>query len=107
MEWACRAYLVPETTDDNDGGFRNALEELEDAFWTESLSGCACKTSEAIKSALIKIVSATDPTSDIEIAGLEGLPERPRRRRRSVPTGQVARRAMATGTVKDAIGAVG
>ncbi|MCB1947369.1 hypothetical protein, partial [Nitrosomonas sp.] len=30
MEWACRAYLVPETTDNNDSGFRNALEELED-----------------------------------------------------------------------------
>ena len=79
MEWACRAYLVPETTDDNDSGFRNALEELEDAFWTESLSVAPVETSEAVKSALIKIVSATDPTSDIEISGLEGLPERPRR----------------------------
>lgn len=79
MEWACRAYLVPETTDDNDSGFRNALEELEDAFWTESLSVAPLETSEAVKSALIKIVSATDPASDIEQAGLEGIPERPRR----------------------------
>lgn len=79
MEWACRAYLVPETTDDNDSGFRNALEELEDAFWTESLSVAPVETSEAVKSALIKIVSASDPTSDMGIAGLEGLSERPRR----------------------------
>ncbi len=79
MEWACRAYLVPETTDDNDSGFRNALEELEAAFWTESLSVAPVETSEAVKSALIKIVSASDPTSDIEQTGLEGLPDRPRR----------------------------
>ena len=79
MEWACRAYLVPETTDDNDSGFRNALEELEDAFWTESLSIAPVETSEAVKSALIQIVSATDPASDVGIAGLDGLPERPRR----------------------------
>ena len=79
MEWACRAYLVPETTDDNDSGFRKALEELEDAFCTESLSVVPVETGEAVKSALIQIVSATDPTSDMGIAGLEGLPERPRR----------------------------
>ena len=79
MEWACRAYLVPETTDDNDSGFRKALEELEDAFWTESLSVAPVETGEAVKSALIQIVSATDPASDVEIAGLDGLPERPRR----------------------------
>jgi ATP-dependent helicase/nuclease subunit B len=79
LEWACRAYLVPETTDDNDSGFMKALEELEDAFWSESLSVAPAETGEAVKSALIQIVSATDPASDIEIAGLEGLPERPRR----------------------------
>jgi ATP-dependent helicase/nuclease subunit B len=79
LEWACRAYLVPETTADNDSGFMKALEELEDAFWSESLSVAPAETGEAVKSALIQIVSATDPASDIEIAGLEGLPERPRR----------------------------
>ncbi len=79
MEWACRAYLVPESADDNDSGFRKALEELEDAFWTESLSVAPVESSEAVKSALIQIVSATDPTSDMEIAGLEALPERPHR----------------------------
>ena len=79
MEWACRAYLVHETTDDNDSGFRKALDELEDAFWTESLSIAPVETGEAVKSALIQIVSATDPASDVGIAGLDGLPERLRR----------------------------
>lgn len=79
MDWAWRAYLVPETTNDNDSGFRKALEELEDAFWTESLSIGPVETAEAVKSALIQIVSATDPASDMEQIGLEGLPERPRR----------------------------
>ena len=79
MEWACRAYLVPETTDDNDSGFMKALEEIGDAFWTKSLSVAPVETGIAVKSALIQIVSATDPASDTEIAGLEGLPERPRR----------------------------
>ena len=43
MEWACRAYLVPETTGDNDSDFRKALEEVGDAFWTKSLVGSACR----------------------------------------------------------------
>ena len=79
MDWACRAYLVPEPTGDNDSGFRKALEEIGDAFWTESLSVAPVETGIAVKSALIQIVSATDPASSIEIEGLEGLPERPRR----------------------------
>lgn len=79
MERACRAYLVPKTTDDNDNGFRKALEEIGDAFWSESLSVAPVETHEAVKSALIQIVSATEPLSDIEIAGLENLPERPSR----------------------------
>ena len=35
MEWACRAYLVPEDTDDNDSSFKRALEEFKAAFWSE------------------------------------------------------------------------
>ena len=79
IKWACRAYLVPGTTGEYDSGFRKALEEIEDAFWTNSLSVAPAETSVAVKSALIQTVSATDPSSDIEIEGLEGLPERPRR----------------------------
>ena len=81
MKSACRAYLLPETTDDNDNDFRQALEELKDAFWARSLSVAPVETSEAVKSALIQIVSATDPASDIDIADLQtgSLAERPRR----------------------------
>ena len=80
-EWACRAYLVPETTGEYDSGFRKALEEVGDAFWTNSLSVAPVETGLAVKSALIQVVSATDPASSMEIEGLEGLPERPRRHR--------------------------
>ncbi len=79
MDRACRAYLVAETTDDNPSGFREALKELEDAFWTESLSVAPVETAEAVRSALVQIVSATDPASDMRVAGLEELPERPQR----------------------------
>ncbi len=79
MEWACRAYLAPDAADENDSGVNKALEELKDAFWTESLSVAPVETGEAVKSALTQIVSASDPTSDIEIADLKSLSERPRR----------------------------
>ena len=79
MEWACRAYLVPEDTDDNDSSFKRALEEFKAAFWSESLSVAPVETGAAVRLALTEVISATDPIRDIEMAGPEDLPERPRR----------------------------
>ena len=79
IELACRLYLVPESIDDNDSVFQSALAELEDAFWSRSLSVAPMETSDAVKAALVQVVSATDPTSEIDITGLEGVQERPRR----------------------------
>jgi len=79
IERACRAFLVPASTNDNDSGFRQALGGFKDAFWTESLSVAPVETAKAIKSSLIQIISATDPMADIEVTGLDELPDRPRR----------------------------
>ena len=96
---ARRADPVPETTDDYGSGFSKALEELEDAFWTESLSVAPVETGEAVKSALIQIVSATDPHERYGTnPGLDGLIRGLwRHLDELVPSCRVARRTMATG----------
>ena len=55
------------------------MEQLEDAFWTESLSVAPVATAAAVKSALIQVVSATDPSDNGEIASFKGLSQRPQR----------------------------
>ena len=79
IEWARSAYLVPDPGENSDRDFIRALEEIKDAFWAESFATAPLETSEAVKSALIEIISSTDPMSDIDITGLEDLSERPRR----------------------------
>ena len=79
IEWARSAYLVLGSSENRDGDFIRALEEFKDAFWAESLVAAPVETSKAIKSALIEIISSTDPMSDIDVTGLEVLSERPRR----------------------------
>ncbi len=79
IEHARRAYLVPRLADDWEAVFSGALAELEDAFWSESLSVAPVETSVAVSSALALILSATDPARGVDEQGLAALPERPRR----------------------------
>ena len=79
MERARLAYLLPDSAGDEDSSFKNALEELENSFWAESFAVAPDETAQAVKSALIQVVSATDPAHEIDIAGLDDLSERPRR----------------------------
>jgi hypothetical protein len=79
MERARLAYLLPDTAGDEDISFKNALEELDNPFWAESFAVAPDETAQAVKSALIQVVSATDPASAFEIVGLDDLSERPRR----------------------------
>ncbi len=78
MKRAHLAYLVPELSKDEDNNFRCALKEFKSAFWAESLSVAPVETGKSVKSALIEIISATDPTSDIAAPGSETLSDRPR-----------------------------
>ena len=67
------------------------------------------ETSIAVKSALIQIVSATDPASRYgnRWSGWVLQKDHDDTFEDSVPPGYVTRRTMATGTVNDAIGTVG
>ena len=79
VEWARRSYLLPAPADDWDAVFAAALGELKDAFWAESFKVAPVETAGAVGSALVAVLSATEPGSDLATLKLEGLAERPRR----------------------------
>ncbi len=76
LEWARRAYLVPEPADDWDEMFRNALLELEDAFWSASLSVAPDETQAAVESALLRVLTASNPGAPMGGPGVGDLPSR-------------------------------
>ncbi len=79
LERARRACLVPEPSEDREAAFAAVLAGLEDAFWSGSLAVAPEETATAVRSALIALLSATDPYGGSN--GLESgqLPDRPRR----------------------------
>ena len=79
IEWARRGYLLPEAAEDWEQVFAAALGALKDAFWAESYKVAPAETAAAVGAALEAVLSATDPEGDLNIQGLEGLAERPRR----------------------------
>jgi hypothetical protein len=79
VEWARRSYLLPAPADDWDAVFAAALGELKDAFWAESFKVAPVETAGAVGSALVAVLSATEPGSELATLKLEGLAERPRR----------------------------
>lgn len=79
IEWARRAYLLPAPADDWEHVFSTALGQIKDAFWSESISVASAETAQAVGSALAAVLSATDPSGDLEIKGAVGLATRPRR----------------------------
>ena len=79
MEWAWRVYLLPAYTDNWEGTFRKTLAKIENAFWSESLSVAPEETSAAIESALVQIVSNTDPIGGVDERRLDDLSARPGR----------------------------
>ena len=79
LEWARRIYLLPEPADDWDSVFRAALDEVEGAFWADSLSVAPAETMEAVLGALVQVISATDPERGLADEIPADLPDRPRR----------------------------
>jgi len=77
IEYARNAYLIPIQNGNWDERFHAALDEMIDAFWTESFSVSPQETAAVIETALYQIVSASDPGKDFTIANPEQLPERP------------------------------
>ena len=79
VEWARRSYLLPEVAADWEQVFAAALAGLKDAFWAESYKVASAETAVAVGVALCAVLSATDPSRDHDVQGLDGLAERPRR----------------------------
>jgi ATP-dependent helicase/nuclease subunit B len=79
LEWARRTYLLPEPGDDWDAIFRAALDDVEGAFWKDSLSVAPAETMEAVLSALVQVISATDPERGLTDEIPNDFPDRPRR----------------------------
>ena len=79
VEWARRAYLLPAPADGWEEVFSAALGQSKDAFWAESFKVAPVETAGAVGSALVAVLSATEPGSELATLKLEGLAERPRR----------------------------
>lgn len=80
IDWARRAYLVPQPDTATFGArLGTALGSLTDAFWAESWSIAPTETSAAVCSALSEIISASDPAGDMATLDVGGLAGRPRR----------------------------
>ena len=79
VEYARRAYLIPEPSDDWEEKFDSALSRIADSFWLESYSISPQETSTVVEKAFVQIISASDPLGDTYIPESDTLPERPRR----------------------------
>ena len=96
------AYLLPAPADDWDAVFGAALAELKDAFWAESFKVAPVETAAAVGSALVAVLSATDPARDLEVTehrGLGGAAAAASRGSRAARAG--ARRTVAAGARGD------
>jgi len=79
ITWVRSAYLQPAEPDEWDTDLKSALETLPNPFWAESYSVAPDETKQAIESALVQVISATDPVTDPTTLGLDGLSHRPQR----------------------------
>ncbi|MGS2724911.1 hypothetical protein ACVBEJ_14315 [Porticoccus sp. GXU_MW_L64] len=81
IEQARSAYLVPKRSNDWSQVFYHALENISDAFWSQSLEVASQETAAEVEAALSLLISATQPGDEdgIAKADFDQLPERPRK----------------------------
>ncbi len=79
VETARNAYLLPDAGDDWDEKLHTALEALRGSFWAESFSVSPHETAITVEKVFYQLVSATDPHSELDLAGSGNLPRRPRK----------------------------
>ena len=72
------AYLLPEPTGGT-GEVEQALDAIDDAFWSESYSSAPEETARAVRDALIELLSASHPGRHPELQGGRDLSLRARR----------------------------
>jgi len=78
VEYARRAYLLPESDGDWEETFHSALAEMVEGFWAESFLVSPQDTGVAIEAAFTQAISASDPLGTFSMADGGDLPERPR-----------------------------
>ena len=75
------AYLIPKRSNDWSQVFYYALENVSDAFWSQSLEVAPQETAAEVEAALSLLIGATQSGDEDGIArtDLDQLPERPRK----------------------------
>ena len=76
---AQEAYFRPPIADWDNSALEAALASAENSFWTESYAVAPDETADAVKNALVDLVSATDPQGGPWSADLDRLSGWPRR----------------------------
>ena len=79
IEQAKSAYLISPQANDWKKRFHNALENISDAFWSNSFEVSAEETAAEVEAALSLLVSATEAGGDIVLTDSDQLSERPRK----------------------------
>lgn len=79
IEQAKSAYLISPQANDWKKRFHSALENIPDAFWSNSFEVSPEETAAEVEAALSLLVGAIEAGSDIVIADSDQLPERPRK----------------------------
>ena len=79
IEQAKSAYLISPQAGDWKKRFHNALENMPDAFWSNSFEVSPEETAAEVEAAPSLLVGATEAGSDVVIADSDQLPERPRK----------------------------
>lgn len=79
IEQAKSAYLIAPQASDWKTRFHSALENVADAFWSDSFEVAPEETAAEVEAALSLLVSATEPGSDIVLPEVHELSDRPRK----------------------------
>lgn len=81
IEQARSAYLIPPPAGDWKAHFHSAMEQVPDAFWSNSFGIAPQEAAAEVEEALSLIVTATQPADELSSATLDfdQIPERPRK----------------------------
>ena len=84
FEQAKSAYLISQQASDWKRRFHSALENIPDAFWSNSFEVSPEETAVEVETALSLFVSATEAGGEIVLTDSDQLPERPRKHVRDI-----------------------
>ncbi|PSJ17664.1 PD-(D/E)XK nuclease family protein [Nitrosomonas supralitoralis] len=79
IEQAKSAYLIALQASDWKTQFHHALEQLPDAFWSNSFEVSPEETAAEVEAALSLLTSATEAGSEVVLTDSDQVPERPRK----------------------------